>query len=202
MLPGLSALFGIRRKQKGLNFKSLKTLYGSLKPKQRWREMIQEFYDENMSIGPIIGIHIRHGNGEEKFNNHFFGRQIQNFEEFVEDMCGKILKHGRARYANKFKVFLCTDSDIAVTAFKQKFPDLITRESWRPPQNMGVNFEHADQHPNSPEYVAAEALIDMYLLAKCDSVFITRNTEFSSHIRYIMEKPNAIFLDHQEVSKI
>ena len=202
MIPTVNVLFGIRRKQKGLDFESLKTLYSSLKPKQQWREIIQTFYDKNMSSGPTIGIHIRHGNGEENFNSHFFGRQIQNFDEFVYDICAKIIKHGKTRYENKFKVFLCTDSDIAVDAFKQKFPNLVTREIWRPPPNAGINFDHADQHPNGPAHVAAEALIDMYLLAKCDSVLITRDTEFSSHIPYIMEKPNSIFLDHRAVSKI
>jgi hypothetical protein len=202
LLPGLGALFGIKRNQKGLDFKQLKNFYGNLKLKTQWREVVDKLYEENMSDVPIIGIHIRHGNGEEKFNSHFSGRQIEDFENYVDKISQKILKHGGVYYQNKFKVFLCTDSDIAVATFKRKFPTLITQEAWRPPPNAGINSEHADQHPKGPEHVAAEALIDIYLLAKCDSVLVPRNTEFTSIVPYIMEKPNSMFLYHQEVAKI
>ena len=41
---------------------------------------------------------------------------------------------------------------------------------------------------------AVNALIDMLLLAKCDTVLMTRDSAFLAQVPYVFEKPNAIFL--------
>ena len=74
------------------------------------------------------------------------------------------------------------------------FPSLISRTIWRPERGAGINFDHAHRHPDGGVGAAVDALVDMQLLAKCDAVFLTRPTSFASHVRYIMEKPDAEFL--------
>ncbi len=60
----------------------------------------------------------------------------------------------------------------------------------------GVDFDHAHTQPDKGLEIAANALIDMQLLSKCDAVFFGRWTSFASHIPYLFEKPGAaVFYD-------
>ena len=99
-------------------------------------------------------------------------------------------------------VFLCTDSNDVVNAIKPFFKSLVSRRIWRPESGAGVDLDHAYKHTDGGVSVAADAIIDMQLLAKCDVVFMTRWTKFASHVPYIMERPGAIFFDHEETAQI
>jgi hypothetical protein len=73
---------------------------------------------------------------------------------------------------------------------------------WRPPVGAGVDFDHAYGRSDGGVGAAADALIDMRLLAKCDAVLMTTRTAFASHVPYILDRPGAVFLDHEQTAKI
>ncbi len=202
LLPSLQATFAVRRHQSGLDPARLNQLYRALEPKQRWADEIRRYAERHSSDQPVIGVHLRHGNGEQRFVEAFGRRVIRDFPEFVEVTVDRVRRHGAARFPGGFKVFLCTDSDDAVAAFRQKLPTVVTREQWRPPPEGGVSHDRAGEHPAGPEAAAGDALIDMYLLAKCDSVLITRESELPAVVPYILEKPGAQFFDHTQIGRL
>ena len=67
---------------------------------------------------------------------------------------------------------------------------------------MQFDFDSAYQREEGGVGAAADALIDMYLLAKCDTVMLSRRTVFAAIVPYIFEKEHAIFLDHDAVAAL
>ena len=179
-----------------------KKLYGSLKLKPQWAEKVNAFYYTNLADMPVIGIHIRHGNGEEKYRDHFKPRIINDFDLFMQAITEKIKRYADKRFGNDYKVFLCTDSDVVVTKLTGYFPTLVSRQIWRPSQGKGVDFDHAYKLPNGGIGAAGDALVDMQLLAKCDAILMSRNTAFASHIPYILEKPGAEFYNYLQTARL
>lgn len=177
-------------------------LYQSLRLQPQWEAEVSTFYQDHMSSQPVVGIHVRHGNGEGRYRDHFQNREIEDFRLFMDSLTEKILRYASQRFGKNYKVFLCTDSDEVVSAMESRLESVVTRRIWRPAPGEGVDFDHAQKRPDGGIGVAVDALIDMQLLAKCDVVFATRESSFTRHIPYIMEKPDAVFLDHQKTAKI
>ena len=58
------------------------------------------------------------------------------------------------------------------------------------------------KQPGGGVEAAADALVDMQLLAKCDAVLMTRWTAFASQVPYVLEKPGAVFLNYRQTSRL
>jgi len=200
----LASAFGPlgRLKPKMFSFSEAKRLYKSLKLRPQWASMVSEFYESHMEEKPVIGVHIRQGNGEEKYRNHFNSRVIHNYEDFIEAIATRIRRLGEKEFGKCYGVFLCTDSDDVVESMRSFFPLLITRHIWRPSSGEGMDFDHAFKNDDGGLGAAVNAIVDMQLLAKCDIVLMTKWTSFASHVPYIMEKPNAVFYDHKKTARI
>lgn len=177
-------------------------LYRSLKPRPHIQQQIDSFCNEHLGDGPTIGLHVRHGNGEESVRTHFSGRVISEFEEFIDTLVARIDKIARQQHFTHYKLFLCTDSDQVTLALRDRIPDLLTRNIWRPKHNQGIDFDHPFDSPEEGVQSAANALIDMQLLGKCDVVILTRPTSFACHVRYLQEKPNAMFLPSEDFNQL
>ena len=185
-----------------LTIKDAQRLYQSLKLRSQWESMVTDFYRANMANQPVIGVHVRHGNGEGLYRDHFKKREITDLNTFVALISDKIKRCASRRFRDAYTVFLCTDSDDVVSAMEPNFPSFVSRRIWRPKPGEGVDFDQAFTRPDNGVGAAADALIDMQLLAKCDVVLITRFTAFASHVRYIMEKPGAEFFDHNQMARL
>ena len=192
---------GLRRPPM-FSFQEAQRLYQSLKLRPQWAAMVSDFYHAHMAAQPVIGVHVRHGNGEGKNRDHFRRREIQDFASFVESLTDKIRRYASSRFGKKYTVFLCTDSNDVVNAMKPCFTLLVSRPIWRPAPGEGVDFDHAYKRSDGGVGAAVDALIDMQLLAKCDVVLMTRWTAFASHVPYILEKPGAVFFDYEQTAKI
>lgn len=169
-------------------------LYRSLKPLPHIQEQINSFCDKNLRNEPTIGIHVRHGNGEEDDRSHFSSRVITEFESFIDNLVARIDKIAKQKKFTRYKLFLCTDSDQVILALRARVPNLLTREIWRPMKNQGVDFDHSFNSPDEGVQSAANALIDMQLLGKCDVAILTRPTSFACQVPYLQEIPGASFL--------
>ncbi len=183
-------------------FREAQRLYKSLKLQPQWAAMVSKFYQGHMADRPVIGMHIRYGNGEGKYRSHFLKREIQDFASFIESLVNKIRRYASKRFGKKYTVFLCTDSDEVVNIMEPCFTSLVSRNIWRPAPGEGIDFDHAYKRSDGGIGAAADAMIDMQLLAKCDAVFMTRQTSFASHVPYIMEKPDAVFFHSKQTVKI
>ena len=184
------------------SFKEAQRLYKSLKIRTQWATIVSEFYQAHMADKPVIGVHVRHGNGEGKFRDHFQPREIKNEREFIKSLVDRIRRYAATRFGKNYTVFLCTDSDDVVNSMESSFPSFVSRRIWRPAPGEGIDFDQAYKRADGGLGVAVDALVDMQLLAKCDVVLMTRWTAFASHIPYIMEKSGAVFLDHTKTAQI
>lgn len=210
VMPSLGTMYGLAKYfgPMGWNwppmftFREGRRLYGSLRVRPRLATLISEFHQAHMTDRPVIGVHVRHGNGEGRFRDHFKNREIRGFPGFIESLVDKIRRFAADRFGGRCTVFLCTDSDEVVRAMEPSFDSLVSRRIWRPAPGEGIDFDHAYKRADGGEEAVVDALVDMRLLAKCDAVLMARPTDFASHVPYIMEKPGAVFLNHEQVAKI
>ncbi len=195
LLPSLQVTFPLRRIIKENTYTNLTKLFKALHPKSFIQKDINKFYKHYMNGKNVIGVHVRHGNGEEKRTKHFENRVICKFNAFIHKLTKSIQDHGAAKFNGNYDVFLCTDSDRVSEALSVFFPKIILSPSWKPPLDAGIDFDNAYSHPDGPVAVAAAALVDIYLLAKCNSVLVGRPTEFVSMVPYIMDSVDAEYFD-------
>jgi len=200
----LAANFGPSgfRKPAVLSFGEAQRLYRSLKLRPQWAAMVTSFYEAHMADQPVIGVHVRLGNGEGKYRSHFRQRDIRSLDFIVGTLTARIRRYAHTRYGKRYKVFLCTDSDEVLRAMEHCFGSIVSRNIWRPAPDEGMDFDHAYKRADGGLGAAVDAMIDMQLLAKCDAVFMTSLTAFASHVPFIMEKPGAVFFDHKQTAKV
>jgi len=191
LLPSLRVTFPIRRLIKNNQNVNLRKLFQALHPRAFIQKDIDYYYKKYMLGKKVIGVHVRHGNGEEKKTEHFKSRVIKEFKTFIAKLIESIENQGISKFNGSYSVFLCTDSDLVSKALIEKFPELLLSPSWKPPIDAGIDFDNSYSHPDGPVAVAASALVDMYLLAKCNSVLVARKTEFVSMVPYIMESSDS-----------
>jgi hypothetical protein len=183
------------------SFTEARRLYRGLKLKPQWADTVSEFYEKHLRDRPVIGLHIRHGNGEEMSRRHFKGRVIDDPHRFTQHLAEKIHHFALSKFGRNFTLFLCTDSNDVVETLESCFRWFVSRPIWRPATGEGVDFDHAYKRSDGGIGAAADALIDMQLLAKCDIIFMARFTAFASHVPYVLEKENALFLDHRQTAR-
>ena len=178
-----------------------KLLYTSLRPLPHIQHEIDNFYSTHMSNTPVIGVHIRHGNGEEKVRQHFSRRVIADLDTLLGSLLERINKIAEKQCYKDYRIFLCTDSDTVKQALSKKFPQVISRNIWRPQADTGMDF---DQITSAQQGVqsAVDALIDMQLMSMCDVAILTRQTSFGCQVPYIQSKPRALFIDHKKFENI
>ncbi|GGK69889.1 nodulation protein NodZ [Amphritea balenae] len=180
------------------SYGELKRFYSELKLRPEIQRQVDQYSEKFFKECPVIGLHIRHGNGEEKVRDHFSSRTINDFNSFIDNLVLKIKKIAKQQEYSCYKVFIATDSDQVVNAVKEYIPELLTREIWRQETDQGVDFDGAFGSPEEGINVAANALIDMYLLANSDVAILTRSTCFAYQVPYVQSKPGARFISPDE----
>ena len=175
---------------------ALDNFLSHLELKPPFRDRFDNFKQEQFSGKSIIGLHIRHGNGEKgDFANK--KRQITELDQKID----LILEHIESLSIDlgvDFSVFLCTDSDIIVEKLNERLSDLITREQWRPPVGSGISFELGQDCPDGEIENAANAAIDIFLLGSCHYIaslepiswfFSTASRRLAAPERALLIKP-------------
>ena len=214
LLPSLGASFHLANKHGPISFfgnesneeiiyslDEAKQLYRAIKPLPQWQQIADHFAANHFSVKPTLGVHIRHGNGEGGFRDHFKKRSIANFEEFIGITIRKIKHYGQQHFNNDFTLLLCTDSTLVIDAIEPHFSHFTTRPIWRPEPGAGMDFD-ATQQADQGLQAAVNALVDMLLLTKCDTVLMTRESAFLALVPYVFEKPNAQFYNAHQTSAL
>jgi hypothetical protein len=177
-------------------------LYQNLKPIAHIQQQIDSYSEEYFCGEPVIGIHVRHGNGEEHVRAHFSGRVITEFEDFIDNLLVKIDRIAKAHQFDGYKIFLCTDSAQVVSTMRERVPHLLTRNIWRPEKDKGVDFDHPFDTSEEGIDTAVNALIDMQLLGLCNVAVLTKPTSFGCQVPYLQMKSGATFLTSEEFNQI
>jgi len=168
-----------------------KKFLSELRLKPKYWNQVKSFRKKFLSKRPVIGVHVRHGNGED--NPNFLRRKAITMEtdKFVGKLKAMILKEGK-RFKGNYDMFLSTDSTIMIDAFRKEMPAVIVRKKWLPPPGAGPVHQLAKELAPNPGGCAADALIDMYLLSFCDVLLCAKAVAFCFLPRNIPKKEKAI----------
>ena len=188
LLPSLVALWTVKNEVYALNRAEIRIFFQALRLQPEIWSRIKQFRERNFTTSPIIGVHVRHGNGEELMRDDFKPRVIVNLEGFVEDVEGRILNYVRQRCVAPWTLFLATDSDIVIEAFSKRFKNIVYQKCWHPQPGKGIAPDSSYQHPSGPLGPAIEALVDFYLLSYCDVAITTRPTSLDTALPSLMHK--------------
>jgi nodulation protein Z len=111
--------------------------------------------------GPLIGLHMRHGNGQRipGYEQHW-----ASFPLAIE-RCVKAVDEARRQLGGQATVLLCTDFAPVEEAIRAQVPDVVTRHKMR--REAGEGEQHLWR---GASFIRDDALIEMLLLARCDAL--------------------------------
>ncbi|MFB9263065.1 nodulation protein NodZ [Bradyrhizobium erythrophlei] len=137
-------------------------IFRSLKPRSEIQARIDAIHHEHFEGHSIIGVHVRHGNGEDIMEHTPYWADP---ELALQQVCTAIHKAKALPHQRPVRVFLCTDSALVLDKLSGIFPDLFT---------IPKRFQEPQAGPLHSAALGAEggfsALLEMYLLGRCDTV--------------------------------
>jgi hypothetical protein len=151
-----------------------------LRPLAVHQARIDAFRSAEFAGRRMVGIHVRHGNG---------GNIMLHGKYWADEMgavrrCTEAVKAAMAALGPDCGVFLCTDSPVIEDLFRAMYPHLITRPKGFAPAGAGELHD-----PRFATRGAADALIEMYLLAACDVVVRFPPNSFFSYLAALGRTP-------------
>lgn len=152
----------------------LTDIYRDINIKPLIKKTVDDFF-EKLPINHIVGVHIRHGNGE-----------LYDEEGELE-----LLRRYEARIENVLKVepetvfFLATDSLFVESWFENRFGAFLTMPKYLPPSGIGaLHHPHTTKNTNtSRTEVLIATLQDMYALSLCDKLICDTWSSFTKASR-------------------
>lgn len=147
-----------------LTVEQTKDFYNAITLVPEVQKLVDDFAEEHFGTSPVLGIHIRHGDGEV---GHFarVGRRLKHPDKVVNKIVVKVRELQSA--TPDLKVFLATDSLDMYDLIKEQVPEVIFHMGWRPPRNSGGHRRVAKSKRVDPAKVLYDAAVDMWLLARC-----------------------------------
>jgi hypothetical protein len=140
--------------------------------KEDIRHGVEEFKRKHFD-GQMIGVHIRYSDMKVPLTE-------------VEAYLRAIVKSVQSKYPT-FKIFLATDSRDVLVSFKDKFPNVITLDKWF--SSSGKRLHQNAEECQDLIQNGIEALMDLYLLAACDSLLFASRSSFGFLASILMTEP-------------
>ncbi len=141
-----------------VSLRDARSFMAALQPIDRIGGAVDAFWSEHLKSGPVIGLHLRHGNGGDIMGHApywtSFGAAI--------DRCCRAVAMARARIGENAKVFLCSDSIEAEDEILKRIPGTVVRTKRFRPVNAGELHGSEDAQSGLDD-----ALVEMLLLARC-----------------------------------
>ena len=134
-------------------------------------------YRASLPAGPLIGLHIRHGNGAaiEGYAPHW-----RSFPAAIE-RCLNAVREARSLLGPDANVLLCTDSAEVEMAIRARIPNLLTRRKLL--RHAGEGELHLWR---GAALVREDSLVEMLLLAECDALIRYPPASFFSYYGAVM----------------
>lgn len=126
--------------------------------------LVEDFAAEHFGQRRVVGLHVRHGNGELSTIDGRLG----NEPEDLLDHCEAALDQLKQVNSLPFSLFLCTDSIDVQEYFRERLSNVITFPKSLPARGEGA------MHTGKPKAdLAVIALAEMLLLSRCDALIHT-----------------------------
>jgi hypothetical protein len=155
------------------------------------REILMSILQENLFLKDEIAQKVEKFK-QEHFEGHMIGVHIRYSDmkvplPEVESYLRSVVVSVQSRYP-KFEIFVATDSQEVLLSFEEKFPNVISIHKW-----FSASGKRLHQNPEECQDLVQngiEALMDLYLLAACDSLVFASRSSFSFLASLLMTNPN------------
>jgi hypothetical protein len=137
------------------------------------RERVEAFAGVHFA-SPTIGVHVRYTD----HRTHLLGSLAA-----VDTLL---------RQRPELNVFLATDNIQVKTLFEESYPGTITTSHWYPRSGFRL---HQNKDCPDPVESGIDALVDLYLLARCEYLVIDSSSSFGRLARLLTEMPSAHIVD-------
>jgi hypothetical protein len=137
------------------------------------RERVEAFARAHFS-GPMVGVHVRYSD----YQSHLLG-SIGLVDRLLQ-------QHP------DLKVFLATDNIQVKQLFEESYPGTVTTPHWYP--RSGLQLHGNKSCPDKVEN-GVEALVDLYLLARCDYLVVDSSSSFGRLAQLLTDAPSTQSFD-------
>ncbi|CDI11992.1 nodulation protein NodZ [Agrobacterium pusense] len=168
-------------------------IFRSVKPRSEIQSRIEAIYQESFAGHRVIGVHVRHGNGEDIMGHAPYWADP---ELAMRQVCTAINKAKTLGHPKPVRIFLSTDSAQVVACLSGIFPDLITV-----PKRFRSHQAGPLHGPELGVEGGISALLEMYLLGRCDTVIrFPPTSAFTRYARLFV--PRVIEFDVNDPSRL
>ncbi|WFU54571.1 nodulation protein NodZ [Bradyrhizobium pachyrhizi] len=168
-------------------------IFRSVRPRSEIQRRIDAIYRDQFAGHSIIGVHVRHGNGEDIMGHTPYWADP---EFALQQVCMAIHKVKESPHPKPVKVLLCTDSAQVLERLTAAFPELMTIPKHFLTQQAGPLHS-----PALGVDGGVSALVEMYLLARCDTVIrFPPTSAFTRYARLFV--PRIVEFDLNDPSRI
>jgi len=136
------------------------------------QELVDSFRNQNFSDSSIIGVHFRHGNGEEGVKPPSLDWYFAHIDSILE--------------AKEAKIFLCTDCSAILEIFQERYNSVIS--TTKEYLEVGSGAFHYQEEFEERLQSGIEALLDIWLLSHCDYLVVS-DSYFVVPVKYRTEIP-------------
>ena len=164
----------------------LEDFYRSIIPRAELTRRLETWYDANLRGHFVVGVNVSTGNGIFARGARKEGRvQVGIFEDHdrflgtIARACDRAARRLPEPLRRGYKIFFATDSS-EMSELLGRLPRAVTRRSVFPPPGIGHHFRDYDRLGYSDHDAAADMIIDMLLLGRCDAL-VKNQTNFSSY---------------------
>nr|WP_283808673.1 nodulation protein NodZ [Bradyrhizobium centrolobii] len=137
-------------------------IFRQLRPTLEIRERVEAIYEEHFRGYNVIGVHVRHGNGEDIMGHAPYWADPECALRQIRDAVDMAKARPDPR---PVKVFLCTDSTWVLDRISDVCPNLFT---------VPKRFQAHQAGPLHSAMLGFEggcsALVEMYLLSRCETL--------------------------------
>ncbi len=137
-------------------------------------------YDHHFNQAhPVVGVHFRHGNGEDIGKNR---RELWPLNQNIvaHDFAREVAALGFKNHTT----LICTDYVPAREAMLKVLPGAFFYDKWLPPIGEGVVHSFHPTFEPDGHVIGVEALAEYIVLSKCDAMVYT-DSLMTIHTRYI-----------------
>lgn len=162
-----------------------KRFFKQLSFNPKWVQVANDFAHVKFGNKPVIGLHMRHGNGENIMGHTPYWKNTNQ----SLSLCCQLLEKCKALYGKKpYVIYLATDSIIVEREVLSLFPQtIIYPKKHREPGSGALHRGNND--PKALQY----SLIEMLLLAKSDLLIRFPPGSFFTHYASILKPSSHLY---------
>jgi hypothetical protein len=165
----------------------LEDVYRQIVPRPELAREVDEWYDANLRGHFVVGLNVATGNGLFAPGGRYPGLvdigmwdDPGRFLHMIEEGFARSTRLLPPPMQETAKIFVATDSG-EMSELLCRLSPAVTRRTVFPPLGAGHHFKGWAELDYNERRAAADVLIDMLLLARCDALIMTRTSRFTSY---------------------